>query len=289
MSAKATTLKSIDPWVNVNMGQTAQLAFMQRVKEDYFKAGDDFFRDIDAAEMIATMDKLGVEKVLLSCGAYKPLQRTLDFTTQYPGRFFLAVQPDLKRGMKGLWALEELAREYPVAMARIAPFEIDVPPDHAIYYPLYAKCIEMDMPVGINTGIAGPPMPSECQNPMYLDRVCHHFPQLKLIMQHGADPLWEFAIRLMIKYKNLHLMTSAYAPQYLPPSLIHYMNTRGKKKIMFASDHPVLSIERCLTEAKALDLKEGVLEHYLYDNANRVFFSKREPRYQSYKIDEYLV
>ena len=283
------SLKVIDPWVNVNMGEVAHLAFMQRVKEDYFKAGDEFFRNIEPTEMVEMMDKLGVEKVLLSCGAYKPLQRTLDFTKQYPGRFFLAVQPDLKRGMKGIWALEDMAKEYPVAMARIAPFEIDVPPDHAMYYPLYAKCIEMDMPVGINTGIAGPPMPSECQNPMYLDRVCYHFPQLKLIMQHGADPWWEFAIRLMIKYKNLHLMTSAYAPQYLPASLIHYMNTRGKKKIMFASDHPVLSIERCLTEAKALDLKEGVLEHYLYENANRVLFSKREPRYRQYKIDEYLI
>jgi predicted TIM-barrel fold metal-dependent hydrolase len=281
--------KVIDPWVNVNMGEVAHLGFMQRVKEDYFKAGDDFFRNIEPEEMVAMMDKLGVEKVLLSCGAYKPLQRTLDFTKKYPGRFFLAVQPDLKRSMKGLWALEDMAKEYPVAMARIAPFEIDVPPSDPIYFPLYAKCIEMDMPVGINTGIAGPPMPSECQNPMYLDRVCYHFPQLKLIMQHGADPWWEFAIRLMIKYKNLHLMTSAYAPQYLPPSLIHYMNTRGKKKIMFASDHPVLTIERCLTEAKTLDLKEGVLENYLYENANRVIFGKREPRYQKYKIDEYLV
>lgn len=280
--------KAIDPWVNVNMGSTAQLGFMQRVKEDYFKAGDDFFRNIEPDEMIAMMDRLGVEKVLLSCGAYKPLQRILDFTTLYPGRFFLAVQPDLKRGMKGLWALEDLAKEYPVAMARIAPFEIDVAPNDPIYFPLYAKCIEMDLPVGINTGIAGPPMPSECQNPMHLDRVCYHFPQLKLIMQHGADPWWEIAIRLMIKYKNLHLMTSAYAPRYLPPSLIHYMNTRGKNKIMFASDHPVLTIERCLNEANALDLKEGVLANYLYENANRVLFSKREARYQKYKIDEYL-
>ncbi len=283
------SLKSIDPWVNVSMGDVAHLGFMKAVKKDYFKGGDDFFRNIEADEMVEMMDKLGVEKVLLSCGSYKPNQRILDFTTKYPGRFFLSVQPDLKRGMKSIWAMEELAKEYPVAMAAMAPFEIDVPPDHQMYYPMYIKCIEMDMPVGINTGIAGPPMPSECQNPMYLDRVCHYFPQLKIIMRHGADPWWDYAIRLMIKYKNLSMMTSAYAPKYLPPSLVHYMNTRGKKKIMFASDHPVLTIERCLEEAKELDLKEGVLENYLYENANRVLFGKREPRYQAYKIDEYLV
>jgi predicted TIM-barrel fold metal-dependent hydrolase len=98
-------------------------------------------------------------------------------------------------------------------------------------------------------------------------------------MQHGADPWWDVAIRLMIKYKNLYLMTSAYAPKYLPESLIHYMNTRGQHKIMFASDHPVLSMERCVKEARELDLRPGVLEKYLYDNAEAVIFQERKPRY----------
>ena len=46
-------------------------------------------------------------------------------------------------------------------------------------------------------------------------------------MIHGADPWWEVAIRLMIKYKNLRLMTSAWSPKRLPDSLLHYMRTRG--------------------------------------------------------------
>ena len=83
----------------------------------------------------------------------------------------------------------------------------------------------------------------------------------------------------MLKYKNLRLMTSAYAPKYLPDSLIHFMNTRGQDRVMFASDHPVLSFHRCLEEAKALDLREGVLEKYLYENAESFFFQPRKPRY----------
>jgi predicted TIM-barrel fold metal-dependent hydrolase len=118
---------------------------------------------------------------------------------------------------------------------------------------------------------------------MYLDRVCLHFPQLKIIMQHGADPWWDVAIRLMIKYRNLYLMTSAYSPKYLPDSLLHYMNTRGKHKIMFASDHPVLTMDRCLEEAGALDLRPGVLEKYLYENAHAVLFGERNPRYGTFR------
>jgi predicted TIM-barrel fold metal-dependent hydrolase len=70
-------------------------------------------------------------------------------------------------------------------------------------------------------------------------------------------------------------MTSAYAPRYLPPELIHFMNTRGQDKVIFASDHPVLSMDRCIQEAQALDLREGVLDKYLYANAFKVFFEGR--------------
>ncbi len=97
-------------------------------------------------------------------------------------------------------------------------------------------------------------------------------------MAHGADPWWAEAIRLMIKYENLHLMTSAYLPKYFPPELIHYMNTRGQHKIIYASDHPVLSMERCIPEAEKLELRPGVLEKYLYENAEQLFFSARKPR-----------
>ena len=52
------------------------------------------------------------------------------------------------------------------------------------------------------------------------------------------------------------------------------MTTRGQDKIIFASDHPVLSMDRCIGEAQALDLREGVLDKYLYANADRLFFSR---------------
>jgi predicted TIM-barrel fold metal-dependent hydrolase len=91
-------------------------------------------------------------------------------------------------------------------------------------------------------------------------------------MAHGADPWWDVAIKLMIKYANLRLMTSAWSPKRLPESLLHYMATRGKNKIMFASDFPVLSMERCLGEVANLDLAAEVKQAWLYDNAQAFFF-----------------
>jgi predicted TIM-barrel fold metal-dependent hydrolase len=178
--------------------------------------------------------------------------------------------------MHAIRALQRMVETEPVVLARITPFMVGaIPPNDKVYYPVYAKCIELDLPIAVNTGLPGPPMPGQCQDPMHLDEVCVFYPELKLVMAHGADPWWDVAIRLMIKYKNLYLQTSAYAPRYFPPQLIHFMNTRGQDKILFASDHPVLSFERCVPEAEALNLREGVLDKFLYGNAEKLFFSGR--------------
>jgi len=274
-------VRAIDCWVNVSVGASRQRApdHAVRTAEGYFKRSKDFFKTFSAEELIAIMDQVGVEKAIVTLPAENPSEKILAFPKAYPGRFFLSVLLDPRKGMSALWALEGLVKNHPVVMARVVPFFFDIPPSDAVYYPLYAKCIELDLPISVNTGLPGPPKPGECQNPLYLDRVCYFFPELKISMAHGADPWWDIAIRLMIKYKNLHLTTSAYAPKYFPPQLIHFMNTRGQDKILFASDHPVLPMERCISEAKELDLREGVLDKFLYQNAERLFFTPQKPRY----------
>ena len=273
------SLRAIDPWVNTNvMGGGPPPKWLLKVKHDYFKAGDDFLKELSVEELLAQMDAAGVEKAILSVDAEHPPESVLAFTQKSPDRFFLAANVDPTHYMKGVWALEDLVANAPVVMARVVPFLYDLPPNDRSYYPLYAKCIDLDLPISINTGIPGPPKPGECQHPMHLDRVCFDLPELRICMAHGAAPWWAEAIRLMLKYENLHLMTSAYLPRYFPPELLHYMNTRGQHKILYASDHPVLTMERCIEEAQKLDLREGVLDKFLYQNADNLFFAPRQPR-----------
>lgn len=266
-------MRVIDTWVNVNIGGEGRPEFLRRVAKDYFKRDDeDFFRSYDADEMLVTMDCLEVEKAILTTAAHRPDPAVLQCAKSHPDRFALGGQLDPTQPMNAVRALDRFVGEHGAALARITPFAIDVPPNHAIYYPVYAKCVELSLPITINTGIPGPPAPGECQHPMHLDRVCLHFPDLVLVMAHGADPWWGEACRLMLKYPNLYLKTSAYLAKYLPPDFVHFMNTRGAGKVMFASDHPALPMERAVSEARALDLRPGVAEKFLYDNAQRVFF-----------------
>lgn len=271
--------KAIDCWINVGMGDVPPPEYLVRVKEDYLGGGDDFFRSFEPEELLPEMDRLGIERAIVTLSVGEPSARSLRFVEKAPERFALGLGVDPRHMMKGLWELEALARDHPTACAKVVPFALDVPPSDALYYPLYTKCVELDLPLTVNTGLPGPPVPGECQHPIHLDRVCHRFPELKLCMAHGADPWWGVAIRLMIKYANLHLMTSAYSPKRFPPELIHFMNTRGRDKILFASDHPALGWERCVSEARALDLRDGVLEKFLHGNAERLFFGPRKPRH----------
>ena len=270
----AALVPAIDTWVNVRMGSTERPSWLVRVAEDYFKRADDIFKDFTIEETIADMDKSGIEKAILATRAEDPHPDVLAFCEKHPDRFKLSVTVDPRNGMTAVRALSSIVASQPVALARVVPFMLNMAPNEAAYYPVYAKCVELDLPISVNTGIPGPPAPARVQDPIWLDEVCLFFPELKLVMAHGADPWWNVAIRLMLKYKNLHLMTSAFAPKYFPPELVHFMNTRGKNKIIFASDHPVLSMERCVNEARALDLREGVLERFLYENANELFFAK---------------
>jgi predicted TIM-barrel fold metal-dependent hydrolase len=273
--------RAIDCLVNVDMGDVKQPEWMVRVKEDYFHGGDSFFKSPELSELIDDMDANGVARAILLTGLGRQGDRAQRYAQARPDRFSLAVGGfDLLRPMKTLRALESFARDHRIAYAIVGPsFWGDgmYPPSDAVYYPLYTKCCELDLPLCMNTGIPGPPIAGEAQNPMHLDRVCIRFPELRLCMIHGADPWWDVAIRLMLKYRNLRLMTSAWSPKRLPQSLLHFMSTRGKDRILYASDYPVLSFQRCLGEARKLDLAPEVLQAWLQGNADSFFFPTEKP------------
>jgi len=272
-----TVPRAHDLLVNTDMGDMDQPEWMVRVKEDYFKAGASMFTSRELGELLAEMDEQGVERAVLMINMTQPSKRALSFVEARPERFSLgAGGHHLLEPMKNLRRLESFARNHPVAYTVVGPsFWGDgmYPPTDAVYFPLYTKCCELELPLCMNAGLPGPPIPGDAQNPIHLDRVCVRFPELKLCMMHGADPWWDTAIRLMIKYANLRLMTSAWSPRHLPASLLHFMSTRGKGRVMFASDSPVLAISRCVKEAAALELAPDVLDAYLYGNAQEFFFS----------------
>ena len=263
--------KAIDCWLNPSTGVSSyRPEFLVRVARDYFHREKEMFEATPIEELLRQMDAAGVERAIITMDAGDPAP-IAELARAFPERFICSAVIDPAGGMTTVRLLETLVAKHGLRLARVVPFLVGRPPNDKIYYPVYAKCIELDLPISVNTGIPGPPMPAEPQRPLYLDEVCLFWPELKIVMAHGADPWWGEAIRLLLKYPNLYMMTSAYAPKYLPQELIHFMNTRGTHKVLFASDHPVLAFDRCLAEAAALPFRDGVLARYLRENALALF------------------
>lgn len=265
-------MRIIDPWMNADMPEWEDVDWMVAVATQYLGSGRGGLRRIDVGELLETMDAHGVEKAVLDFNVDKPSAHTVKVVEAAPERLALSARVDPGGVMKAVAKVRAAHRDLPVVSAKVIPFLHDVPPSHASYYPLYAACVDLGLPIQMNAGIPGPPVASASQDPMHFDRVCADFPDLVVVMAHGADPWWDLAIRLMIKWPGLHLQTSAYRPKYLPDALLHYMRTRGRDKVLFSSDHPLLDLGKCVADLGQLDLPPEALDAYTYRNAQRVFF-----------------
>lgn len=241
--------------------------------QHFFKGSDERIKKGNTLEeLLALMDEVGIEKGLIGVRLDDP-RPTIDVIEKYPERFFAQVGVNPFLGMPEIRKLESLVRTYPqVKACCVTGFRIQRPYNDKIYWPLYAKCCDLDIPVICYVGLPGPRVPGELQNPMYLDEVLWFFPELKVVMRHGGEP-WEFeCVKLMLKWPNLYYSTSAFAPRHYPRDIIYYANTRGSDKVLYAGYWPGLDLRRIAQEMETqVELRDHVWPKFLRDNARRVF------------------
>ncbi|SNS15978.1 hypothetical protein SAMN06295912_10243 [Sphingomonas laterariae] len=195
----------------------------------------------------------------------------IEAVTRHPDRFAGQLAVDPNQGMEAVRALAEAHERHGIVAASFFPCGVGVPIDDKRAFPIYAKCVELDIPIFVNAGVPGPRMPMAPQHVERIDEVCWFFPELKFIMRHGAEPWTALAVKLMLKYPNLYYSTSAFAPKYFPKDIIDYANTRGADKIMYAGYYPSgLSLERSFSELPGVPLRDHVWPKFLRENAERV-------------------
>jgi uncharacterized protein len=138
-------------------------------------------------------------------------------------------------------------------------------------YPIYATCVELQIPIFVCAGIPGPRLRFAPQEVSRIDTVMFDFPDLVFITRHGCEPWEELAVKLMLKWPNLYYSTSAFAPKHYPKAVIDYANTRGADKVLYAGYFPMgLQLERIFREMPAVPLKDEVWPKFLYGNAARL-------------------
>lgn len=236
-------------------------------------------------EMLRRMDAAGIERsflVAMKAGrlghpacAHIPYDMVAGAVKQFPDRFSGLAGLDPTEGMAGVRALEHAVKDLGFIGAHFYPHWFELAPDHARWYPFYAKCCELDVPVQLQVGQSMIYDPDyrlrSVGRPISLDAVACDFPELKLIGIHVGIPWTDEMIAMAWKHKNVYIGSDAHSPRYWPASFVHYINTFGQDKVIFGTDFPVLDFERTRQEVEDLKLRPEAKKKFLRDNVIRIY------------------
>ena len=221
---------------------------------------------------IDQMDKHNIRKAMINVGKFGGNNE--EALRRFPDRFFASYEANANGGMEEVRRIEALHREFNLKAVTASPAMTcpPVPVNDKKWYPIYAKLVELDIPFCPCMGVPGPRLPFAPQKVELLDEVLWFFPELKVVTRHGCEPWTQLAWKLMLKYPNLYYCTSAFSPRYYPEDIVHFANTRGQDKIMYAGYFPMgLSLDRIFSEMPQVPFRDEVWPKFLYGNAARVF------------------
>ena len=190
----------------------------------------------------------------------------------YPDRIMGVASVSLHKPMEAIRELRRAKNELGFRALRIVPWLWDLPPTDRRYYPLYAECIELDIPFCTQVGHTGPLASSETGRPIpYIDQIALEFPELRIVGGHIGYPWTQEMIAVATKHENVYIDTSAYTTRRYPPELVEFMRTYGRRKVMFGTNYPMITPAKALENLDDLALDDEAKELFLSGNAMRVF------------------
>jgi uncharacterized protein len=226
---------------------------------------------------IAAMDQGGVRKGLICAwwgpqGALISNDEVATIIEKYPDRFIGIASSNLYRPMEAVRELRKYIRDFGFRGLRLVQWLWDLPTTDRRYYPLFAECVNLGVPVCLQVGHTGPLCPSEPGRPIpYIDVVAIEFPELKIVCGHVGYPWTTEMIAVATKHPNVFIDTSAYTAKRYPPELVNYMKTNGRRKVLFGTNYPMIMPGKCLQDLDLLGLDEEGKALFLHQNAERVF------------------
>jgi predicted TIM-barrel fold metal-dependent hydrolase len=234
-------------------------------------------------EYLAAYERLGAARVVIKAkdaettfGIKAPNEAIAEFCKQQGSRYAGWAGVDPHKGEAALKELELAVRELGLRGLNLQCFEHKLAINDPKMFPLYRKCVELDIPVNIHCGINfSTHSLMEYGRPLLLDQVMVELPALRVVASPPGWPWVHELVGVAWRHKNLHIAVSAVRPKYLavPGSgyegLLQYGNTVLQDRMFFGSSFPMQPIERAVEETLALPLKDSVKEKWLYANAAR--------------------
>lgn len=142
-------------------------------------------------------------------------------------------------------------------------------PDDERLTPVYERCLAFDCPVAIMSGpLAGPDI--SFADPTPVDRLATRFPDLKIVIVHGAWPEVVKATAVAMKHKNVYL--SPDSMQFRPGTgpFIEAANSFMSDQYLFGTAYPLRNLKATVEDFKKLSFKPDSLKKAIGLNAKRL-------------------
>ena len=241
-------------------------------------------------EVLQEMDEAGFEYVIMSdikMWSYRRhfklimgdpadgwgIETVKKMVDESDGRIVGGVGYNPFRIKESLEEVERAVKDYGFKYVWIHPITFGISFNDKKLYPLYIKCIELDIPCCMQVGHSAEPLPSWMGHPMNADEVAIDFPELKLVLTHTGWPWIHEWLSMMWRHPNVYGNIGAYYPKDLDEDIIKFMDGRLRHKIMWATNG--FGMTRCKKEFLELPIREETKRAVLWENAVKVF--KLEP------------
>lgn len=237
---------------------------------------------IDAlADYLATYERLNAYAVVLKArdlestfGVKIANEDVARFCRSHGPRYLGFAGVDPHKGVAAVRELEFAVRELGLKGLNVQGFEHKLAIDDPLFYPLYAKCVELDIPVNIHCGTNfSTHSLMEYGHPLGLDRVMCRFPELRVCASPPGWPWIQELIGVAWRHPNVWIGVLAVRPHLLakPHSgyepLLQYGKSVLKDRMIWGSAFPMMPVERTVAEMQALPLDDAVREAWMLRNA----------------------
>lgn len=216
-------------------------------------AATEHWMPIPREAWISELKEAGVEKAIVMAfdlsrvfGTKIPDKFVWEYVKEYPdflvgygsvepidqvGKFKQSVLADVERsvsdfGFRGL---------------KLYPWYGNYQPDDKALYPLYSKCLELDIPVLLHVSPENLPKAYlQYGTPLPLDNVATDFPDLKIGIAHFGSPWMTECCLLLQKHHNMYVDVSEtfYRPTQLTWGLVMAKEYRVLDRLLFGTDGP---------------------------------------------------
>lgn len=149
--------------------------------------------------------------------------------------------------------------------------------DSRALYPVYSAACELGLAVGIHSGVNyARSIPMDREHPLRLDKVASDFPDLTIIACHASWPWVDEIVAIARRHPTVFLEFGGLAPEYVGApdtgwsTLRRMMDNLLADQVLFATDWPVMSMERSLGDWRSMGLKDETLDRLLGGNCDRL-------------------